>query len=151
VNAISRDRIPQRSPRLEWLTRPFLGGQRGNHVTKLVTAFAAVLLLAATAVAQDKAAKKAPQVSIHQIAENDKVKVYEATYKPGAENKGVAASTMRVVRAIRGGTIERTYADGKTEMVQYRPGQVRIQQPGPAYTTKNIGTSVFVLYIVQLK
>jgi hypothetical protein len=110
-----------------------------------------VLLLAATAVAQDKAAKKAPQVSIHQIAENDKVKVYEATYKPGAENKGVAASTMRVVRAIRGGTIERTYADGKTEMVQYRPGQVRIQQPGPAYTTKNIGTSVFVLYIVRLK
>lgn len=121
-------------------------------MTRLVTAFAAVLLFAASAVlAQDKAAKKAPQVSIHQITENDKVKVYEATYKPGAENKGVAASTMRVVRAIRGGTIERTYADGKTETVQYRPGQVRVQQPGPAYTTRNIGTSVLVLYVVQLK
>jgi hypothetical protein len=58
---------------------------------------------------------------------------------------------MRVVRAIRGGTIQRTFADGKTETVQYKPGQVRVQQPGPAYTTKNIGKSVLVLYVVQLK
>ncbi len=121
-------------------------------MTKLVTAFAAVLVLAATAaLAQDKAEKKAAQVSVHQITENDKVKVYEVTYKVGAENKGVAASTMRVVRAIRGGRIERTYADGRKETVDYRPGQVRVQQPGPAYTTKNVGKSVMVLYVVQLK
>jgi Ni/Co efflux regulator RcnB len=121
-------------------------------MTKLVTAFAALLVFAATAaLAQDKAEKKAAQVSVHQITENDKVKVYEVTYKVGAENKGVAASTMRVVRAIRGGRIERTYADGRTETVDYRPGQVRIQQPGPAYTTKNVGKSVLVLYVVQLK
>jgi hypothetical protein len=121
-------------------------------MTKLVTAFAAVLVLVATAaLAQDKAEKKAPQVSIHQITENDKVKVYEATYKPGAENKSIASSTMRVVRAIRGGQLQRTYADGKTEAVQYKPGQVRIQQPGPAYTTKNVGKSTMVLYVVQLK
>ena len=115
-------------------------------------ATAASLVLAGTAaLAQDPAQKKAPQVSIHQITENDKVKVYEATYRPGAENKGVAASTMRVVRAIRGGQIERTFANGKTETVQYKPGQVRIQQPGPAYTTKNVGKSTLVLYVVQLK
>ena len=121
-------------------------------MTKLVTAFVALLVFAASAAfAQDKAEKKAPPASVHQITENDKVKVYEVTYKVGAENKGVAASTMRVVRAIRGGRIERTYADGKKETVDYKPGQVRVQQPGPAYTTKNIGKSVLVLYVVQLK
>jgi negative regulator of sigma E activity len=116
-------------------------------VTKLIATFAA-LLVAAAAVAQDK---KAPQASVHQISENDKVKVYEVTFKAGAENKGVASSTMRVVRAIRGGQLERAYADGKTETLTWRPGQVRIVQPGPAYSTKNVGTSVIVLYVVQLK
>ena len=119
-------------------------------MTKLLAAFAAIFV-AAAAVAQDKAEKKAPQASVHPISENDKVKVYEVTFKPGAENKGVAASTMRVVRAIRGGQLERTYAAGKTEIVTWRPGQVRIVQPGPAYGTKNVGKSLVVLYIVQVK
>lgn len=122
-------------------------------MTRLITAsaaLAALVLAAPLAFAQDTQ-KKAAQVSLHQIAENDKVKVYEATYKPGAENKGVAASTMRVVRAIRGGALQRIYADGKTETIEWKPGQVRIVQPGPAYTTKNVGKSVLVLYVVQLK
>ena len=43
-------------------------------MTKLVTAFAAVLVLAATAaLAQDKAEKKAPQVAIHQITDQIKI------------------------------------------------------------------------------
>jgi mannose-6-phosphate isomerase-like protein (cupin superfamily) len=123
-------------------------------VTRLITAaaaLAALVLAAPLALAQDKAQKKAAQVSLHQITENDKVKVFEATYKPGAENKGVATSTMRVVRAIRGGALQRIYADGKTETIEWKPGQVRIVQPGPAYTTKNVGKSVLVLYVVQLK
>jgi hypothetical protein len=117
----------------------------------LVTAVAAATLLVNPALSQDKAEKKASQVSVHQITENDKVKVYEVTYKVGAENKSVASSTMRVVRAIRGGRIERTFADGKKETVDYRPGQVRVNQPGPGYTTKNVGKTVLVLYVVQLK
>jgi len=120
-------------------------------VAAIALALAGFIVDSALAQDKGKAEKKAAQVSVHQIAENDKVKVYEVTYKPGAENKGVAASTMRVVRAIRGGQLQRTYADGKTETVQYKPGQVRIQQPGPAYTTKNVGKSTLVLYVVQLK
>ena len=110
-----------------------------------------LVLAASTALAQDKAEKKAPQVSVHQISENDKVKVYEVTFKPGAENKAIATSSMRVVRAIRGGQLERTYADGKTEMLTWKPGQTRVVQPGPAYSTRNVGKSVVVLYVVQLK
>jgi hypothetical protein len=135
------------------MAHPPSSADKGDQVIRLISsaAAAALVLTAPLALAQDKAEKKALQVSVHQITENDKVKVYEVTYKPGAENKGVASTTMRVVRAIRGGTLERTFADGKSETVQYRPGQVRVNQPGPAYTTKNIGKSVLVLYVVQVK
>jgi negative regulator of sigma E activity len=117
----------------------------------IASAAAATLVFSSLAYAQDKAEKKAPQASTHQITENDKVKVYEVTYKIGAENKSVASTSMRVVRAIRGGRIERTFADGRKETVDYRPGQVRVNQPGPGYTAKNVGKSVLVLYVVQIK
>jgi len=122
-------------------------------VKTLVTAAAATAALALSgfALAQDKAEKKAPQASVHQITENDKVKVYEVTYKPGAENKGVASSTMRVVRAIHGGQLQRIYGDGKSETLTWKPGQTRVVQPGPAYTTKNVGKNLVVLYVVQVK
>jgi hypothetical protein len=73
------------------------------------------------------------------------------TYKPGAENKAIANSSTRVVRALAGGTLERTFADGKKEKVTYNTGQVRINQASPAYTTKNIGKSEIRLYVVQVK
>ena len=117
----------------------------------LFSALATAALLVNPAFAQDKSEKKAPQASVHQISENDKVKVYEVTFKVGAENKAVASSTMRVVRAIRGGQLQRTYADGKTETLTWKPGQVRIVQPSPAYSTKNVGKTVIVLYVVQVK
>ena len=124
---------------------------------KLITAAAAaaaLVLSASLALAQDKgeAAKSAAgQVARKNIAENDKVLVYEVTYKPGAENKAIANSTTRVVRALAGGTLERTFADGKKEKVTYKTGQVRINQASPAYTTKNIGKSEIRLYVVQVK
>jgi hypothetical protein len=55
------------------------------------------------------------------------------------------------VRALKGGTLQRTYADGKKEQVVYKTGDVRINEPGPAYTTKNIGKSEVKLYVVRLK
>src|SRR5882672_10624168 len=100
---------------------------------RLVTASASVLafvlsgLMANAALAQDKAKadKGTPKVAIKVITENDKVRVYEATYAPGAENTAVASSTLRVVRGMKGGTLERRYADGKKETVVWKPGMVQ--------------------------
>ncbi len=103
----------------------------------LTTAFLAAGIIANSAIAQDKA----PSVKMN----------YEATYAPGAENKGVASSTTRVVRALTSGTLELTYADGKKEKRPWKAGQVREVKPGPAYTTKNIGKSELKLYVVKLK
>jgi hypothetical protein len=113
----------------------------------LTAAFLAAGIMTNPAIAADKA----PSVKMKVLLENDKVKVYEATYAPGAENKGVVASSTRIVRCLKPGTLELTYADGKKEKRSWKAGQVREVKPGPAYTTKNISKSEMQLYVVQLK
>lgn len=104
------------------------------------------------AFAQDKKADKgAAKASMKVLQENDKVRAYETTLAPGAQNTAVPSSATRVLRVLSGGTIERTHADGKKEKVQYKTGDVRILNPSPAYTAKNIGKTEVKLYIVQVK
>ena len=110
----------------------------------------AVSLLAiasANVLAQEKAAGQATRIS---LAEDDKVQVSEIRQQPGevsTPNTGV----YRVIRALQGGTLLRTYADGKTEESLWKTGEVQIQLPGPAYTVKNVGNTEVVLYVVRLK
>src|SRR5437868_9010358 len=86
------------------------------------------------------------------LLENDKVIVREVHFKPGDENKAVATSAYRVLRALKGGTLTRTYADGKTEKLEYKTGDVKFLEPLKiGYTTKNTGKSDVLLYVVQLK
>jgi len=112
----------------------------------------ALTLASGNALAQEKKASKgARQAIIKVLAENDKVRVTETTYAPGAENKTVSRTQLRVVRALKGGTLERTYDDGKKEKVSYKAGQVRINEPGPNYVTRNTGKSEVKLYVVTIK
>ena len=127
----------------------------------LVAAFMLTGVTANPAVAQDKAKdmkaapaakaeKGAPKVTV--VMENDKVRVYEAYFKPGDENKAVPSANSRVLRAMKGGTLMRTYADGKTEKREYKTGDVRfIEAEKTPYTAKNIGKTDVHLYIVMLK
>jgi hypothetical protein len=127
-------------------------------MNRLVTAWvaAAALALAGTTVdcafAQNKKMEKnATKSTMRVIEENAKVRVYEVTFAPGAENTAIPTQSLRVVRALSGGTLQRTYADGKKENVVYKTGQVRINEVSPAFTTKNIGKSEVKLYVVQVK
>ena len=99
-----------------------------------------------------KAAKaEAGKASIKVLAENEKARAFEVRFKPGDENTSVPSSSFRVVRALKGGTLMRTYTDGKTEKSEYKDGEVRINPPAPQFTTKNVGKSEIVLYVVVLK
>ena len=105
------------------------------------------------AAAQDKA--KAPAVekgkAIYTVkAENDKLRAAELRQRPGDMNE-VANTATRVVHVLKGGTFLRTDADGKTSKVERKTGEVYILVPGPKYTTKNIGKSDILLYVVFLK
>ena len=85
------------------------------------------------------------------IYEDDKVRVTETTFKPGDTGPNVVRG-FRVTRAIKGGTTERTWADGKKEKVEWKTGEVRAQGPDKqAFMNKNVGKSEIVFYTVNLK
>ena len=125
-------------------------------VSLLFPAFMLAGVAASPAMAQDRAkaapaAKAVKGKAVRKVLfENDKVLVYEATFKPGDEAAKVARP-FRVIRALNGGTMQRTYADGKTEKIEWKTGEARPVGPDPVYTPKNIGKSDVVLYIVELK
>jgi hypothetical protein len=119
--------------------------------TAALTTAALALACSGAAFAQDKKAGNAASAQIKVILENEKVRVFETTYAPGAENSATNRATYRVVRALTGGTLERTYADGKKEKVVYKTGEVHVNEPGPTYSTKNIGGKAMKLYTVQVK
>lgn len=121
----------------------------GFLVGIVVPAFIMTGGMANSVVAQEKAAKATVKQKV--LLENDKVRVYELALKPGAENTSVPSSSSRIVRALKGGTLQRNYADGKKENVVWKAGQVRLNEPSPAHTVKNIGKTEVLLYVVQLK
>jgi len=101
---------------------------------------------------KEKAAKaEKGKVISTVIVDNDKVRVFENRFRPGDVNTSPPSSMTRVVRALKGGMILWTYADGKTETVEWKTGQVRVLSPGPQYTSTNIGKTEVVLYIVGIK
>jgi len=124
----------------------------------LVPAFLLAGVIAKPAVAQDMAkdAKTAPaakaergKATVTVLAENEKVKVIEARLKPGEEAANIARG-LQVIRVLKGGTTQRTYADGRTEKVVWKTGEVKIVQPAQ-FAPKNIGKTEVALYIVELK
>jgi hypothetical protein len=133
-----------------------------NTAARLITGIAvsAFLLTGSSLVsAQDKgkATKAAPakaakgEAKTTVMLENDRVKVNMVEYKPGDVNTTVPSSAPRVVHALKGGTLTRTYADGKTESTVWKEGEVRFNEPTKmAYTAKNTGKTDILLYVVVL-
>lgn len=102
-----------------------------------------------SALAQETAAKAT--VKQTALLENDRVRVYEVSFKPGDENTSIASSSPRIIRALQGGSLQRTYADGNKETIVWKDGEVKLQEPGQGYTTKNVGATEVQLYVVMLK
>ncbi len=90
------------------------------------------------------------KAAVKVLFENDKVRVVEATFKPGDEAPNVARP-FRVVRPLKGGTLQRTWADGKIDKVVYKTGEVKALEADKPFTPKNIGKSDVVLYVVFVK
>jgi cell division protein FtsI/penicillin-binding protein 2 len=121
----------------------------------LVPAFLVAGVVATPAMAQEKTAKKmekgkAGQLVIKEIAQNDKLRIYEAIFNPGDTSPSVKRP-MRAVYTIKGGTLERTYEDGKKENIAWKTGESKLIGEERPYALKNVGKTVIRLHIVQLK
>ena len=85
------------------------------------------------------------------LHEDDRVRVVETTSKPGDMGPSIVHG-LRVVRWLQGGTVERTYADGKKEKVERKAGDVKVAGPDKEeYFVKNIGKTIIVTYTVSIK
>ena len=116
----------------------------------LVPAFFVAGVIATPAMAQEKAKAAPLKQEFKVLLENDKVRVYEARSAPGAESE-MRERPFRVIRFLTDARIQRTYADGKTEIVERKAGEVRAAGPDKAYKTKNVGKSAYAVYVVQPK
>ena len=134
----------------------------------LATLVPAALVVGGTALpaaAQDKAkgtdamkgadsAKAAPakkgEVMQKVYLENDQVRVFEATFRPGDSGANVARP-LRVIHVLKGGTLTLHYPDGKTEKLVWKTGDTQVRQPSPAYAPKNEGKSDIVLFVTYVK
>ena len=112
------------------------------------------------AIAQDKAkdAKAAPAAKaekgkavIKVLHEDDRVRVTEATFKPGDVGPNIVRG-FRVTRPLTNGTLERTYADGKKEKIERKAGEVIVAGPDKqAFFAKSVGKSDYSSYTVTIK
>ena len=119
-------------------------------VGPMVAVFMFASAMANPAMAEEKAKPAAKEVTTKVLLENDKVRVTESTWTPGAESMSVAR-LPRVVRSLTGGTLTRIYPDGKTEKITRKKGEVSFFDATPPYIVKNEGKTTIVLYVVVLK
>ncbi|HXM83445.1 MAG TPA: hypothetical protein VN929_16155 [Burkholderiales bacterium] len=122
----------------------------GLFAILFVPAFMLAGVIANSAMAQGKAKAAPLKQELKVLLENDKVRVYEARSKPGAESE-MRERPFRVIRYLTNARIQRTDADGKTEIVERKAGEVRAAGPDKPYKTKNVGKSTYVVYVVQPK
>ena len=118
-------------------------------------------MMAVPAVAQDKAkdakapaaapaAAKKGEPALEVYLENDHVRVFKATFKPG-DTGGNVARPKRVAHVIKGGTLTLIYPDGKREPLVFKTGETVVRDASPQYAPKNEGKSDIVLHLVYLK
>lgn len=84
------------------------------------------------------------------IFDDDKVRVRELRFKPGDMGPDIVRP-FRVIRVLEGGTMRRTYRDGRRDDVQYKAGQTKVYEREGPFAIQNVGPTDIVLFVVSLK
>jgi quercetin dioxygenase-like cupin family protein len=121
---------------------------KGDIAMNAIRMFSAVIIAAGLAAvplyAQDKA-KAAPKeiaVETKVLLENDKVRVTQSTFKPGAVSR--TDRKARVNYFVTDGKLQRTNKDGKTTPYERKAGTAMWLE-ADSDVVKNIGNTTFVV------
>lgn len=114
------------------------------------------LLVSGSLTAMAENVPSAPEASpeVYKIlAENDQFRVIEATWNPGQEDNYHYHPADRVSLYLRDCKLRLTKPDGSSRDVSPKGGtaKVRTGKPVKSHKAKNIGTSICVIRIVELK
>lgn len=84
------------------------------------------------------------------IFDDGRVRVQELRFKPGDVGPNVVRP-FRVIRVLEGGTMRRTFPDGRKDDIQYRKGETRVFEREGPFAIQNVGTTDIVMFVVALK
>lgn len=84
------------------------------------------------------------------LFDDDRIRVQELRYKPGDKGPNIVRP-LRVIRVVQGGTIRRTFPDGRTEDIEYRTGETRVRDKEGPFGIQNVGAADIVFFVVALK
>lgn len=117
----------------------------------LMTVTATAVLVAASILPSPSYGQAEPPKAVTKVLlDNDKVRVYETIFPPGAQGTS-GTPPYRIVRALTDGSIQRIYPDGKTDTTNWKAGDVREVGPDPQYVPKNPGTTEMRIFVVVPK
>ena len=114
---------------------------------KLVLVIGLLVLSSHAAFAQDPLVVNAKTLRLK--FENARVRVLEATLKPG-EKENLHSHPSYVIYVIDGGKVRNHNADGKVSEAEYKAGEVLYRDP-LTHWSENIGTTTIHLILVELK
>jgi quercetin dioxygenase-like cupin family protein len=83
------------------------------------------------------------------IMENDRVRVFDAWFKPGVK-AAMHTHPDHVIYVLNGGKLKLTPSKGKTQEVDLKAGQA-IWMDATAHTAENLGKTDVHLLVVELK
>ena len=106
-----------------------------------------VLIGALRVPAQDVAVVNAKSITVK--VDNDRVRVMEATLKPG-DKEQMHSHPAYVIYVVTGGRVRNHAANGTTNDVDYQPGNTYYRDP-LTHWAENIGTTTVHLVLVELK
>lgn len=118
------------------------------HRGTWVAGIAVLVLVGYSGVAaQDAAVVNATTIKVK--LENDRVRVLEATLKPG-DKEQVHSHPASIIYVVSGGTIRNHASDGTTKETTYVTGDTIYREP-LTHWAENIGTTTIHLMVVELK
>lgn len=97
--------------------------------------------------AQDAAAVNPKTIQV--TLDNEHVRVFEATLKPGVK-ENVHSHPTSIVYVVAGGRVRSHLPDGTTSVTNYTAGQTAYRDP-VTHWAENIGKTTIRLIVVELK
>ena len=94
--------------------------------------------------------RQAKAATSKTVFDNDKITIIDSVTKPG-EGLASAARGGLILYYLSGGTIERTYEDGKKETVTRKTGQALVNSEKRPYATLNTGSTTVHVIAITVK
>ncbi|HET7084783.1 MAG TPA: hypothetical protein VFI23_08440 [Rhizomicrobium sp.] len=119
-------------------------------ITRKFISSSAFAVLSLALIASSPAGAQSKPATSKTVFENGKITVIDSVSKPGEGLPSGVRGGM-ILYYLSGGTVERTFADGKKETVVRKTGQSLVNSEMRPYSTLNTGSTTVHVIAIRLK